>query len=343
MAKQAANRKPINLGLQGGGAHGAFTWGVIDGFLEQDCFHIDGLSGTSAGALNAAVYAYGMMHGGRQGARDALEHFWSEVSRAGQMYSPIKRMPWEAALGGFNMDNSVLFSLFETFTRSVSPYQFNPLDFNPLRDILNDCVDFDEIKACDCAHLFISATNVRTGKAKVFETEDVTLDVIMASACLPFLFKAVEINGEAYWDGGYMGNPVIYPFYYHTETDDVVIIHVNPIERPDVPTTASDIFNRINEISFNSSLLKEFRAIGFVQKLLHEGRLKDDYAKSLRDVRLHAVSADDIMTDLSVASKLNTNWHFLCELRDRGRAAAQDFTKRHYADIGNRNTLDLRL
>ncbi|KAA5607021.1 patatin-like phospholipase family protein [Roseospira marina] len=337
----ATNARPINVALQGGGAHGAFTWGVLDRILEDGRLVIDGLSGTSAGSMNAVVYAYGKMTGGPEGARAALHDFWSEVSRAGQLYAPVRMLPWEQWDGSWNMDRSPLYMMFDALTRAVSPYVLNPFDFNPLRDVLERTVDFDALVRCECTRLFISATNVRSGRVRVFTAPEMSADVVMASACLPFLFKAVDIDGEAYWDGGYMGNPSLFPFYYYTGTDDVLIVNINPVERAEVPRSASDIMNRVNEISFNSPLLGEMRAIAFVQKLIEEDWLDEEHKGKLRRVRFHAIRADHVMCDLSVASKFNTDWEFLCDLRDRGRAAADAWMQAHLDAVGVGSTVNL--
>ena len=341
-AKKAARRRSVNLALQGGGAHGAYTWGVLDKLLEDGRLDIDGLSGTSAGSLNAVILAHGQMTGGTDGAREALENFWRRIAEAGSIYGPVKRLPWETWFAGWNMDENLFFNMFDSMTRMVSPYQFNPFDVNPLRDILSDTVDFEALAYCEVVKLFLSATNVRTGKVKVFHTKDVTLDVVMASACLPMLFKAVEIDGDHFWDGGYMGNPALFPFFYHTDTRDVLIVHINPIEREDVPKRPSDIHNRINEITFNSSLIKELRAISFVQKLLNEGWLRDEFKHRLKNVLVHSIRADRALADLSVASKFNTDWDFLRNLRDRGRETAARWLKGHFDCVGRRSTVDLR-
>jgi NTE family protein len=243
---------------------------------------------------------------------------------------------------GYNMDLSPAFALFDAVTRSVSPYHFNPYDINPLRDILAANVDFDTLTDCKDTKLFVGTTHVHSGKVRVFNTEEITLDVVMASACLPFLFKAIEIDGEHYWDGGYSGNPALFPFFYRSDCNDILIVHVNPIERPDVPTSAADIMNRVNEISFNGALLKELRAIDFVRKLMDEGWLKDEYADKLKRIFVHSVRADGVMRDLSVASKFNVNWDFLTHLRDRGRDEAQTWLDTHADDVGSRSTVDLK-
>ncbi len=332
----------MNLALQGGGAHGAFAWGVLDKLLEDGRIDIEGLSAASAGAMNASVYAYGKMTGGLDGARQALHDFWRRISVAGSLYSPAKRLPWEFWSTNGNSDHSLGYWIFDSITRMFSPYQLNPFDINPLRDVLAASVDFEKLVQCKCTNLFISATNVRTGKVRVFRNEEMSLDVVMASACLPYLFKAVEIDGEHYWDGGYMGNPALFPLFYHTESRDVIVLHLNPIHRPDVPRTSVDISDRINEISFNSSLLKEFRAIAFVNKLIDEDWIKDEYKQRLKHVLVHSIRADMALADLNVSSKFNCDWDFLTGLRDKGREAAAEWLDRNYEHIGGQSTVDLR-
>ncbi len=334
--------KTVNLALQGGGAHGAFAWGVLDKLVEDGRIEIDGLSATSAGSMNAAVYAYGKMTGGPDGAREALHNFWLNISRAGEMYSPIKKMPWEMIpwLNGGNGGHSLTFWLFETWTRMFSPYELNPFNFNPLRDVLLKSVDFEKLLLCKCTNLFISATNVRTGNVRVFRNPEVIPDVVLASACLPYLFQAVEIEGEYYWDGGFMGNPALFPLFYHTEARDIIVLHINPMCRPALPKTAAEIGNRLNEITFNASLLKEFRSIAFVTKLLEEGWIKDEYRSRLRHMLVHSIRAE-ALKDLSVATKFNCDWKFLTQLRDRGREAAGQWLKENFVHLGKRSTVDL--
>jgi NTE family protein len=330
--------KTLNLALQGGGAHGAFTWGVLDRLLEEPRIDFEGVSATSAGAMNAAVLAYGMVEGGREGARKALTSFWRRVSHAAAN-SPIQPTPIERFFGNHTFENSPAYFAFDMMTRMFSPYQFNPFNFNPLRQVLEQSVDFEVLNSSRCRlKLNICATNVRTGKVKVFNNDEITPDVIMASACLPFLFKAVEIDGEAYWDGGYMGNPAIFPLIYSCESPDVLIIHVNPMNRPDLPTTASEIMNRINEISFNSSLMREMRAIDFVTRLIDKdttGSLK------LKRMFIHSVCADEVTLKLGVASKLNADWGFLTSLRDAGRDHAAQWLAGNYDAIGQRSSVDI--
>lgn len=333
--------KKINLALQGGGAHGALTWGVLDRMLEDKRVLVDSISGTSAGAVNAVAVAYGLHLDGCEGARAKLDELWAAISKAGQFFSPIKRSPLDMAMGEFNLDNSLSYHFFDTLTRTFSPYQLNPFNFNPLKDVLNEVIDFDRLRSCTRTRMFLNATNVRTGKVKVFNTKDVSVDVVAASTCLPFLFKAVEIDGEHYWDGGYMGNPVLFPLFYESGSSDIVVVHVNPIVRNEVPTQSADIMNRINEITFNSSLLREFRAINFVHKLIDDGWVKDEYRDKLRNIRVHSIRSDQSLEDLSVASKFNTEWDFLNNLKQRGRDIADAWLEENYTHIGERSSVDL--
>lgn len=337
-----AKTKTINLALQGGGAHGAFTWGVLDYLLEDGRLKFEGISGTSAGSMNAVVFAYGLHTGGREGARAGLENFWKAVSDAGERYSPVRTWPWERQMGHWNNDNSLTFQAFKAMTNAFSPYQLNPLNFNPLRDVLTSQVDFDELQNCREIKLFLSATHVQSGNVRVFNTTEITADAVMASACLPFLYQAVEIDGQTYWDGGYMGNPALFPLFYNTDARDVLIVHVNPIVRKGNPTTPHEIDDRVNEISFNSALIKELRSVAFVQKLLDEGWLKPQYQDRLKYVLIHSLRADECLADLSSASKMCSDWPFLVMLRDRGRLAAQEWLERNYDDVGKRQTVDLR-
>ena len=333
--------KRINMALQGGGAHGAFAWGVMDRFLEDGRIDIEGLSGTSAGSMNAVVYAYGALKG-KENAREALHNYWQAISDAGQKYSMVKRTPWEQMFGGWNMERSVASEGFKLLTSTFSPYQLNPMNFNPLREVLEAHVDFKALDSSQATKLFLSATNVRSGKVKIFKTHEITADVVLASACLPYLFQAVEIDGEHYWDGGYMGNPALYPLFYHTDSRDVVILHINPIEREGPPTQSSEIANRVNEITFNSSLIKELRSVYFVQQLLDQGKIKDEFRDDFKYVLIHSIRADSALADLSVSSKFACEWDFLTMLRDRGRECASEWLAKHFSDLGIRSTVDLK-
>ncbi len=331
-------KKSINLALQGGGSHGAFTWGVLDFFMEDGRISLEGISGTSAGAMNAAVLAQGYMEGGADGARAALEDFWLQVSRMGSL-SPIQRSPLDVLTGRWSLDSSPAYVMYDLLSRVASPYDVNPLNINPLRDLVESSIDFDKVRACSALKLFIAATNVHTGKIKVFERPELTSDMVLASACLPFLYQAVEIDGVPYWDGGYVGNPPLYPLFYGTRSKDVVIVQINPIERQETPKTSREILNRVNEISFNSSLLRELRGIDFVHRLLDDNKLdRTKYA----DVLVHRIEETQQLNPLSASSKLNAEWSFLTHLRDIGRASAKRFLDEHFDSLGKRSTLDLR-
>ncbi|MEP3300934.1 MAG: patatin-like phospholipase family protein, partial [Roseibium sp.] len=301
MASPAPKR--INLALQGGGAHGAFTWGVLDWLLEDNRFHIDGLTGTSAGAMNAVVLASGFQENGAEGAREKLDQFWWEVSQQAFL-SPIKRSPIDVAMGQWSLDFSPSYLAFDLMSRFSSPYEFNPLNINPLRDVVDRVVDFDRVHQCQGLRLFVAATNVYSGKIRVFSERDVNLDAVMASACLPHLFQAVEIDGEPYWDGGYMGNPPLYPLFYNTGTPDIVLIQINPVERRETPKTAREILNRVNEITFNSTLLRELRAVDFVSRLIEDEKLS---AEQYMKVHVHRITADELKP-LQASSKVNAEW-----------------------------------
>ncbi len=325
--------KRVNLALQGGGAHGAFTWGVLDLLLEDPRIAIEGISGTSAGAMNAAVLACGLSEGGRDLARIKLEDFWRQVSELGRL-SPLQAAPWVRASGNWNMDHSPIYLAFDVMSRLLSPYQLNPLDYNPLRGVLERTVD----PACREVKLFVSATNVRSGKIRVFGNPEITIDALLASACLPTLFRTVEIDGEPYWDGGFMGNPALYPLFYECDSRDLVIVQINPIERDGIPKTAREILDRMNEISFNSSLMREMRAVAFVTRLIDEGLLDD---KRYKRVLVHMIEDETEMQALGFSSKLMADWSFLTYLRDLGRQAATRWLEQNFDRIGSESTLDI--
>ncbi|WP_218313711.1 patatin-like phospholipase family protein [Halomonas sp. 18071143] len=331
-----ASAKKLDLALQGGGAHGAYTWGVLDRLLEDDRIDIEGISGTSAGAMNGVVMADALTRGGKETARQALRDFWKAVSRAG-MASPIRRSPMDVLTGNWSLDNSPGYVAMDLMTRLVSPYQLNPLNLNPLRDIVASHIDFDRVRQCDQLKLFIAATNVRTGKQRVFRREEMSVDAVMASACLPFMFQAVEIDGEAFWDGGYMGNPALFPLMEECSARDILLVQINPIRRDELPTTASAIMNRLNEITFNAALIKEVRMIALLKHALEEQGIENCYQQAL----FHRISGDKALEGLSVSSKMNAEWPFLCHLFDQGRAAAELWLNEHFEALGERSTLDI--
>ncbi len=339
-ARRPAPRR-LNLGLQGGGAHGAFTWGVLDRLLEVEELEIVATSGTSAGAMNAAVMAYGLAIGGRDGARASLAEFWRRIGEAAR-FSPIQPSPLDRWLGLGNMDLSPGWLAYDNLSRMFSPYELNPWNFNPLRDVLEDVVDFAAL-ATHCGArrvtLYLTATNVQTGRIKVFEGEEIGIDAVMASACLPFLFQAVEVDGQHYWDGGYSGNPPIFPLIYGTDCADVLIIQINPINIAAVPTTAPAIIDRINTLSFNSSLMREMRAIDFVSRLIDEGVLDRE---RYRRLNIHTIDAEAALAQLGVSSKLNADPAFLTSLFELGRDRCSAFLDAHLDKLGVASSTDIR-
>jgi len=324
----------VDLALQGGGAHGAFTWGVLDRLLEEPWLRVVGISGTSAGAMNAAVMVSAHAAGGASAARAALDAFWRRVSDAARM-SPFQRGPLDILLGRWTLDHSPTFIAMDLASRLFSPYDLNPGGLNPLRQILADSVDFAQLARAPIK-LFITATNVRTGRGRVFRNAEVTPDVMLASACLPTMFQAVEIDGEPYWDGGYSGNPTLTPLVRECDASDTIIVPINPVERPGTPRSARDILNRLNEISFNSAAIKELRMIGLLQQAADPGSGEGAVWASMR---IHLVK-NDVMVELGYSSKLNAEWDFLSMLRNHGRAAAEEFLAEHGQDLGKRSTLD---
>ena len=329
--------KMIELALQGGGAHGAFTWGVLDRLLEDERIQIEGICGTSAGAMNGVVVADGLDRQGKEGARKALHKFWQAVSRAGR-FSPLQRTPLDRILGRWTLDSSPGYIFYDMLSRQVSPYDLNPFDLNPVRSLIEKMVDFEHVRHASGIKLFVAATNVRTGKLKIFRREEMTADMVMASACLPFIFQAVEIGGEAYWDGGYMGNPALFPLVEECGARDLLIVQINPIHREEIPRRAPDILNRINEITFNASLIKEIRSIALLKKLIEVGNLED---QRFKDALFHRINADVELKPLSVSSKVNTEWAFLEHLHDVGYRTTGAWLEENYEHIGNRSTLDI--
>jgi NTE family protein len=349
----AVTKKKVNLALQGGGAHGAFTWGALDRLLEEDRIEIEGITATSAGSMNAAALKAGWIKGGNEAARDWLARFWMTVAGLdgleGAMSDAV--MEWlravapSPAVTARTLEASPGVLAAEAITRVMSPYQFNPTNWHPLRGIVAEMLDYDDLASARGPQLFIAATNVRSGKPRVFRGAEITTDTILASACLPTLYQAIEIDDpktgrrEAYWDGGYMGNPALWPLFYHTESSDVILVHINPIRREAVPRTSQEILNRINEISFNSSLLRELRNIEFVSRLIHEGIIEKG---RMKDVHVHSVRDDHLMTQLGIATKMTPSKTLILQLKDAGRLAMDRFLRDHWDAIGNRCSVDLR-
>jgi NTE family protein len=381
--------REINLALQGGGSHGAFAWGVLDCLLEDGRLGFEGISATSAGAVNAALCASGMLKGGREGARRALHDFWRAVADAGEAYRPMSQN-WLTMFSGaaqlnqahlqslFQMPNKAFMpdfagllelnpffkffnakpepkakppagnfasQMFHMLSSMFSPYYFNPTNHNPLKDLLEAHVDFAALRAAQNAvKLHICATNVETGKIRVFKNSELTADAILASTCLPFLFQSVAIDGEYYWDGGYIGNPAIFPLIYETQSCDVVIVHIDPLVRKGCPKTTLEIMNRLNEVSFNSSLMREMRAIAFVNHLIESGQIKAGQTADaeMKHMRMHAIRAEAAMSQLGAFSKADTNWEFLSMLFVAGRKAATEWLDENYQKIGRESTVDLK-
>ena len=332
--------KRINLALQGGGTHGAFTWGVLERLLEDERIVIDGVSGASAGAINAAVLVQGLARGGRAGAIEALGALWRDIA-ARMVFSPMQNTPVEKAIWGHDLTWSMAYQALDTMTRMFSPYQFNMLPevFNPMRSLLERHLDCAALRAAPNANrLYISATNVRSGKPRIFTRAELSIDAVLASACLPQVACAVEIDGEAYWDGGYLGNPALWPLYHERGAPDILLVQINAIMREELPQTPSDIMNRLNEISFNASLMAEMRAIDFVQRLLEGGRLEQP---RYRRIFLHCIEDETRMRGFKLSTKLNGDWEFLQILRGFGREAAERFLVEHAGRIGRESSLDI--
>jgi len=332
--------KKLAVALQGGGSHGAYTWGVLERLLDQDKLDLCGYCGTSAGAMNAAVLAYGLYLGGKEKAKELLAKFWKTVSDVGSRSLLVPNW-FDLQFGKGNMDNSFGFLTAEMMSMYLSPYQTNPSNYNPLRDILTDMVDFEALRGCNITKLFVCATNVRRGRVKVFRLEEITVDAILASACLPYMFQAVTIDGEDYWDGGYMGNPPIYPLIDGTDTKDILIVQINPIDIPETPKTANTIRDRVNELSFNSSLMLEMRKIEFIDRLIDEGFDLEKNHK-LRKIFVHNINPEEAIWDLNLSSKMNTNWQFLTYLHKLGYDYADRWLKANFDQIGIQSTCNVR-
>ncbi len=338
-SSKVVKKKHVCLALQGGGAYGAFTWGVLDKFLEDGRILIDSISATSAGSVNAVVLAYGMKKGGNEEARKALTEFWNALSHSGTVFNPMREFLCNTIPNIEFLDHLYFLSL-EAITRIYSPYVLNPCNFNPLRSILLEKIDFDLIKKDHCIKLFLCATNVESGKLRIFENTELSVDTVLASACIPNIYQAVEINGQHYWDGGFIGNPAIFPLIYNSQVNDIIIVHTNPIVRNNVPTDSADIANRINEISFNSSLLRELRAIFFVTQLLDKGWIKEEHQEKIQKKLIHMIRADEVMKEFSLPTKFNWHGNSIDQLFEVGRKIGAFWLENHFDDIGKKSTID---
>jgi NTE family protein len=338
----SSTTKRINLALQGGGAHGAFTWGVLDQILSDGRLTIEGISGTSAGAVNAVMLADGLTRGGREEARGRLADFWRAASSTGNLPA-LQREVLQRLMAFTPLEGTPVQAWIDVVSRYFSPYDVNPLNINPLKDLIHRFVDFEKLRANADLQLFISATNVQTGRVRIFSRDKITADAVMASACLPTLFRAVEIDGVPYWDGGYLGNPVIFPFFRTTTAEDVLVVQINPLVRQATPTSSSEIMNRINEITFNSSLIDEYRAIEFVARLIDRGQLPRGTGRGqYRRINVHRILLDRFGTHFDSFSKLSTDYDFFEMLHVSGIRAARRFLDEHFDDIGVKSTVDLR-
>lgn len=335
--KSGRKLKHINLALQGGGSHGAYTWGVLERLMGDRRLHIAGLSGTSAGAMNAVVMADGFIKDRREGAIRSIRAFWERISETG-LFNAKTQAFWKGHGSTANLDSTPFYAWADMMSRMFSPYELNPMDFNPLLDIVEEMIDFEELRKHTELKLFVTATNVRTGKPRVFTTHEMTAKVLMASACLPLMFKAVEIDGEHYWDGGYMGNPSIYPLVHECDSEDVVIIQINPLRRDEVPTTARDILNRLNELSFNTSIVREMRGFATITQLIESGQLNNHH---YAQVNFHMIEAQDDLGHLNASSKSNTDIAFLEDLHTRGWKAADRWLEQNFDMLGVKSTLDV--
>ncbi len=358
----------INLALQGGGSHGAFTWGVLDALLEDGRVSIEAITGASAGAMNAVALADGWLKNPadpRSGAREALEKFWRAVADS-PGFSSFTNPAMDSMTGNFSLEKNPAFIGFDLLSRLASPYQLNPLNVNPLRSVLDAQIDFERINAQTALQLYVCATNVRTGRVKVFGSgreDGLTTDCLLASSCLPFVFQAVEVKGEHYWDGGYMGNPSLFPLFKSTTSPDILLVQINPLVRENVPDTSSEIIDRVNEISFNATLMMEMRAIEFVQRLIDDGQLRANdpehpvaraghlvrsvlrrqhpKREQYKRIFMHLIEGGKYLHDFGASSKYNSNWTLLSNLRDIGRTAAQEWLQHHLHQVGVKSSIDV--
>jgi NTE family protein len=327
--------KAINLALQGGGFHGAFTWGVLDRLLEQEQLLVEGISATSAGSVNAVVLAYGLSVAGREGAKRALEIFWRRLS-AMMTSSFVQPSIFDKSLGNFGLEFSAGYVMTKMLCQFLSPYQLNPFNLNPLKDLLEEVVDFARVRELTAVKLFLCATNVRKCSVEIFQASELTVDHVLASSCLPLFMQAVEIDGERYWDGGFVGNPALFPLIYECDAHDIVMVQVTPVRRPDFPVTAHSILRRMQEVSVSSSLVREMRAVAFVNHFLDQGRMTGG-----KKIFVHSIDADDILSDLPNSSKLNGDWDFLSYLHDLGRKYTENWLSSTFDRLGTESSVDL--
>jgi NTE family protein len=332
--------KRVNLALQGGGSHGAFTWGVLDALIEDGRLEFEAVSGTSAGAINAAIMLQGWSQGGPAGAREALGRFWKELG-AFAVASPIQRTPLDRLQGNWNLDDSPAALWADLIQRTLSPWQRNPLKFDPLRDLLRRHFDEKAVRACHEIKAFVAATNVQSGKVRIFTREELSIEALLASACLPNVHEAVVIDGVPYWDGGYRGNPPIWPFIYNSDSRDVVLVEVDPPVRDGIPKSNAEVADRLNEITFGGALMAEMRAIAFVQELVTSDAVSGNFSR-LKNMLVHSIADPASLAPLGAVSKFNVEPEFLAYLFDLGRKAATLWLGSAFGSLGVMSTIDIR-
>ncbi len=334
-ASAPAGQKIVNLALQGGGSHGAFTWGVLDRLLEESRLEFEGVTGTSAGAVNAVVFADGLAAGGREGAREALRAYWKKVSEVSAR-SAFAPSVIDRANPDYGLEHSLGFVFLEPMTLFASPYQTNPLNLSPFKDLLAEAINFERVRRQTIVKLFLCATNVQTAKVKIFSGEELDVQRLLASTCLPLLMQAVEVEGEFYWDGSYSGNPAIFPLVYNCDARDILMVHITPAERPGVPTTSPAIMNRMQEISFNTTLIREMRTIAYLNRQIEDGKFGGG-----KRMLMHLIEAEDLIRGFSWSSRLNGDWNFLLHLFGLGRIRAEEWLTANFDRIGRDSTVDL--
>jgi NTE family protein len=331
----AAEQKVVNLALQGGGSHGAFTWGVLDRLLEEERLSFEGITASSAGSVNAAVLAHGLAAGGREEAKAALRYFWKRMSEVAA-HGLLKPSPIDQMNGKHGLEHSPGYLFMHAMSYFTSPYLSNPFNYSPLKTVLEETVDFERLRRSPSVKLFICATDVRTGKVKVFNANEISVNHVLASTCLPLLMHAVEIDGDVYWDGGFAGNPAIFPLVYECQTRDVVMVHLTPAERPEIPFTSHAIMDRMQEIGFNAALIREMRAVVFINKRIEEGTMTEG-----KRMLIHVIEAEDVIREFPGSSRLNNDWDFLCQLHDVGRQRTDQWLATNFDQLGKQSTVDL--
>jgi NTE family protein len=336
-----SDRKKINLALQGGGSHGAFTWGVLDALIEDDRLEFEALSGTSAGAMNAAIMLQGWAKGGPEGARQELRDFWTELGSM-SMTSPIQRTPFDRLRGNWNLDESPAALFADVMQRTLAPWMRNPLGLDPLRDLLRRHFDQEAVRACHNIKAFIAATNVQTGKSRIFTREELSIEALLASACLPNVHEAVVIDGVPYWDGGFRGNPPIWPFIYACDSRDVVLVELDPSFRPGVPKTNAEVADRLNEITFGGALMAEMRAIAFVQDMIEKGAITGEFGTRLKTIMVHSINDEASIAPMGSVSKFLIEPAYLEHLFELGRLAAAKWLASTFGDLGVKSSVDIR-